>query len=262
MQHVIRPENSWVMRFHPRSAADLRLFCFPYAGGSATLFQRWAQPGVLPQEVEVCAIELPGRGVRQQEQVSTQFSDLVTVLAEMLLPSLQEGHAFALFGHSLGALVSFEVARHLQERFGLVPVQLFVSGCSAPQLGDACPEIVDIPALVTYLRQLGARPNEQMLVRRWPLIQADFALRASYRYSAGGPPLACPITVFGGIQDDSVSRDALAAWREQTLETCTLHLLPGNHYFLHHAQGQLLRYLQSALRRVLRETPPERRSYS
>jgi medium-chain acyl-[acyl-carrier-protein] hydrolase len=261
MQHVIHPEHSRVMRFHPRSAARLRLFCFPYAGGSAALFQRWAQPGVLPQEVEVCAVELPGRGERRQERLWTQFSDLVTVLTEMLLPSLQDGRSFALFGHSLGALVSFEVARHLQECCGLVPVELFVSGCSAPQLGDTCPEIADVPALVTYLRQLGAMPNVQMLARRWPLFQADFALRASYRYTAGGPPLACPITVFGGIQDDSVSLDALSAWREQTLETCTVHLLPGNHFFLHHAQGQLLRHLQSALLRVLREIPSERRSY-
>jgi len=164
-----------------------------------------------------------------------------------------------LFGHSLGALVSFEVARHLQHHFGLVPGHLFVSGCGAPQLRESCPEIADVPALLAYLRQLGAPLNEQMLKRRWPLFQADFALRASYRYHPGGLPLVCPITVFGGLQDDTVSREALAAWREQTLQDCTLHLLPGNHFFLHHAQGQLLQHLQRALLQALSQTRVERR---
>ncbi len=260
MQHVVQPEHPWLVRFHAGPAGSLRLYCFPYAGGSASMFQRWAQPGVLPQAVEVCAVELPGRGARQQESPLTRFSDLVITLTDALLLSLQEGQAFALFGHSLGALVSFEVARHLQDRFGLIPRHLFVSGCGAPQRGDACPEIADVPGLIAYLRGLGATPNEQMLARRWPLFQADFALRASYHYIVGRPPLACPITVFGGIQDDSVSRDALAAWREQTLGQCSVYLLPGNHFFLHREQGQLLRHVQSALLQAFPETPPERSS--
>ena len=124
--------------------ARMRLFCFPYAGGGASIFHRW--PGKLPTMVEVCAVLLPGRGNRLTEPPFIQLSPLVQTLTEALLPHLTT--PFAFFGHSMGALIGFELARQLRRQQGPSPVHLFVSGREAPQLPspDADPRPARAPA--------------------------------------------------------------------------------------------------------------------
>lgn len=122
--------DSWIACRKPRLQARLRLFCFPYAGGGALIFRTWADG--LPAEVEVCPVQLPGRGTRLMEPLFTQLLPLIQALSQALLPLLDK--PFAFFGHSLGALVSFELARQLRRQYGVQPVRLFVSAGRAPQL--------------------------------------------------------------------------------------------------------------------------------
>lgn len=107
--------NSWVTYLRPKPQAKLRLFCFHYAGGGALSFRSWSDS--LPPAVEVCAIELPGRGSRLLEPPFTQLELLIQELTRILLPWLDK--PFAFFGHSMGALVSFELARILRKEYGL-----------------------------------------------------------------------------------------------------------------------------------------------
>lgn len=240
--------EEWIIRFRPVTTPRLRLFCFPYAGGSAALFRAWANPGVLPDGVEICALELPGHGVRREERLLTRFSDVVDATVETLYPFTRE-IPFALFGHSLGALLCFEVARMLQESYDLHAHHLFVSACRAPHLPDELPSIKTVSQLMNYLRTLGSQPDESMIARRWPLFQADFTLRKSYHYT-DRTLLTCPITAFGGEQDSEVSIADMDAWRGHTQSHYWQYLFPGNHFFLHTAQEQVLQQIAHDLPHV------------
>jgi medium-chain acyl-[acyl-carrier-protein] hydrolase len=240
---AIAQETPWVVQHRPNPEARLRLFCFPYAGGNSTLYREWTV--ACSADVEIGAVELPGRGTRQEEPPLTQFTEVVEAMTEAFLPLTEKD--LALFGHSLGALIAFEVARSLQRRCGRPPVHLIVSGCRAPHLPDDSPDICDVEAMLTYIRALGGNPNEEMITRRWPLLQADFALRASYRYRVEEGPLSCPITAFWGERDSAASEADTSQWSVQTRHTFVQYAFPGNHFFVHQAQGLLLQRVNQCL---------------
>jgi medium-chain acyl-[acyl-carrier-protein] hydrolase len=242
--------SPWLLCSRPKLEPTLRLLCFPYAGGGANIFRQWQND--LPPTVEVCAVQLPGREKRLPEPSFTDLSRLVQVAAEALLPYLDK--PFALFGHSMGAAISFELARHLRHEAHLRPVHLFVSGRGAPQLPATDAPIYNLPEaeFLNELRRLQGTPEEvlehpELMELMLPILRADFELVQTYHYSAG-LPLDCPITAFGGLQDEEVSRADLEAWREQTATDFSLHMLPGDHFFLHTAQSLLLRTLAQELR--------------
>ncbi len=236
-------ETRWVVRHRPNPEARLRLLCFPYAGGNSTLYREWTV--ACSADVEIGAVELPGRGTRQGEPPLTQFAELVEAVTQAFLPLTDKD--LALFGHSLGALIAFEVARCLQRRCGRPPVHLIVSGCCAPHLPDDTPDICDVESLLTYIRALGGNPNEEMIRRRWPLFQADFALRASYRYRAEEGPLRCPITAFWGERDSAAGEAETSQWSVQTRQTFVQYAVPGNHFFVHQTQGLLFQRVNQCL---------------
>src|SRR5271165_1107618 len=122
--------GSWISGCKPSPLARLRLFCLPYAGGSALIFRAWSN--ALAADIEVCPIQLPGRSTRLKERPFTEMSSLIQVLAQALSSLLDR--PFAIFGHSLGALVGFELARQFRRQYGVNPVRLFVSAGRAPQV--------------------------------------------------------------------------------------------------------------------------------
>jgi medium-chain acyl-[acyl-carrier-protein] hydrolase len=227
----------------------VRLFCFPYAGGGAGIYRGWG--GILPRQVEVCAAQLPGRGTRMSEPAVTDLGALVGALADALENKLDR--PIALFGHSMGALICFELARHLRERGGPQPVCLFVSGRRAPQLPSTQRVIHDLPEpeFIEELRRLQGTPPEvlehpELMQLLSPLLRADFSLSETYAH-APGPPLDCPISAFGGLQDEEVGREELEGWKEQTTGRFKLRMMPGNHFFLNDGQQPLLRSIAEDL---------------
>lgn len=249
-----KTSKSWVICPKPNAQAKLRLFCFHYAGGGAWCFRTWLDH--LPSSVEVCSIELPGRGFRLAEAAFTRLDPLVGAITDALLPHLDK--PFACFGHSMGGLVSFELTRLLR-RDGLSPVHLFVSGHRAPQLPDLDPPIHNLPEseFLDQMCDLEGTPqavleNTELMRLLLPTIRADFTVVETYAYAAE-PPLDCPITAFGGWQDRKVSYDQLNAWQQQTNAAFSLRMLPGNHFFLHSAQSLLLEFLSQDLHQLVRE---------
>ena len=249
MKTNISSYNSWVICPKPNPLAVLRLFCFPYAGGSSFIFRTWSDS--LPQSVEVCAIELPGRGKQMKLPPFNKIEPLVDEIASVIHPYLDK--PFAFFGHSMGGLVSFQLARLLRKKYGIYPVNLFISGRRAPQIPDADPPIHKLPepAFIEELRHLNGTPREvlenaELMQLFLPILRADFAVLETYIYTSE-PPLECPITVFGGLQDLEVSCDKLEAWQEQTKADFNLHMFPGDHFFLHSAQSLLLENLAQYL---------------
>jgi medium-chain acyl-[acyl-carrier-protein] hydrolase len=244
----------WLAYHKPVPQARLRLFCLPFAGGNALTFRHW-QSGLHPG-IEVCPIQLPGRGGRLREPASTSLPATARALAEALRPYADKPCAF--FGHSMGALTAFELARQLRRAGGPEPLHLFVSGSRAPQLPRTDPLTYDLPEpeFVAELRRLNGTPHEvlehpELMTLMLPLLRADFEAVQTYSYTPE-PPLACPLTAFGGLQDRDVQREQLEAWREQTTGAFSVRMFPGDHFFLNSAEPLLLTVIAQELARHLR----------
>lgn len=226
---------SWLAFPRRSPQASLRLFCFPYAGGNSLIFRSWAD--FLAPYVEVCAVQLPGRGARMNEPPFAQLPALVDAAARALLPHMDQ--PFAFFGHSMGAMIGFELARHLRDENKPQPRHLFVSGRRAPQVIDTSPSTYNLPEpeFIEELHRLNGTPkqvleHEELMRLILPILRTDFAICQTYDYLPA-PPLDCPISVYGGLRDQGVPRELLEGWRAQTNATFILRMLPGDHFFIH-----------------------------
>jgi medium-chain acyl-[acyl-carrier-protein] hydrolase len=226
--------DRWLLRPLCPGEARLRLFCLPYAGGGASAFRVWTQ-AIAPQ-IEVCPIQLPGRENRLLEAPFTDVGALVDALATALEPAIDR--PFALFGHSLGALIGFELIRHFRRRGWPGPVCFFASACRAPQLPRPGEPIHALPegAFLDALRRLKGTPERLLQDRELmqlvlPALRADFALVETYAY-APGARLDCPVAAFGGEADTTVGLADVAGWADQAGRDFSLRMLPGGHFFL------------------------------
>jgi medium-chain acyl-[acyl-carrier-protein] hydrolase len=244
----IAATDRWLAYFRPNPKAEVRLFCFPYAGGGASLYRGWQ--GALPDWVEVCPVQLPARETRFKEPAFTRLAPLVEAVAQSLRPYLDR--PFAFFGHSMGALLAFELSRRLQRNHGRGPIGFVVSGCGAPQTRTQS-ALHALPPVQfrEELRRLNGTPapildNDELMDLLLPTLRADFSLCETYAY-ADGPSLTCPITALGGLGDDAVSRQDLDAWREHTTGAFRVRMLPGDHFFLNEHRSLLLHALTQDL---------------
>ncbi|HEX8092144.1 MAG TPA: thioesterase domain-containing protein, partial [Blastocatellia bacterium] len=175
--------NKWVSFPKPRPKARLRLFCFPYAGGNTQIFRSWVN--ALPESVEACPIQLTGRAPRLMEKPFTRLLPLAHAIAEGMLPYCDK--PFAMFGHSMGAMLSFEVARYLRSHSGAEPAQLFVAGRRAPHIPDTEPRTYNLPEpeFIEELRRINGTPqavldNEELMQLFLPVLRADFEVCQTY----------------------------------------------------------------------------------
>lgn len=229
----------------------MHLICLPYAGGSASQFRNW--PEMLPPGVTVLPVQLPGRGVRLSEAPFTHVAEVV----DEVFRSIQQlkGRPFALFGHSMGALISFEVARFLRRHGHVSPSHIFVSGRRAPQRPSRRSPLHALPEreFIEGMKQYNGTPSAVLRDKEFmhiilPMLRADFSVCETYGY-IDEPPLSIPITVFGGTRDMETTLDELAAWRDQTTRDFTLHILPGDHFFPKSAESLLLPLVARQLNR-------------
>jgi medium-chain acyl-[acyl-carrier-protein] hydrolase len=237
-----KSSKKWFLFPRPNPAAALRLFCFHYAGGSAQVFQDW--PARLPPSVEMGAIQLPGRGPRLGEPHIRRLTPLSHIAAQELLPYLDK--PFVFFGHSLGALLCFETARSLRRENRRQPAHLFVSATEAPHRRSLEEPLSGLPKseLVNKLREFNGTPveilqNDELLDLMLPTIRADFELCETYEYHPE-PPLECPITIYGGLEDRKVESERLAAWSEMTVGESMTRMFPGGHFYLNSSRSVFL----------------------
>ncbi|GIH79621.1 thioesterase II family protein [Planobispora longispora] len=225
---------TWLRCPRPRPRAATRLVCFAHAGGSATAYREW--PALLPESVELHGVQLPGRADRFGEPFPESFQSMAAEIAAETVPLLDR--RFALFGHSMGALLAYEVTRLLEER-GLGPVRLFVSGCRAPheiRRDDRRLSEHDDDRLVSELTRLGGTDAEilthpAMRELILPYVRGDFRLIENHR-SRPGPPLRTPISVLIGDADPVVTAAQGKAWEACTVSDFSLAVFPGNHFYL------------------------------
>ena len=247
------PER-WITRPRPQPRARLRLFCLAHAGGGASAFRGWAD--ALPADVEVCPVQLPGRENRIGEPAFDRLEPLVEALADVIDGFLDR--PFALFGHSNGALIGFELARTLRARGRTEPVHLFASGRRAPDLPADRAPIHALPQaeFLAELQELGGLPpalleHRELLEMIVPTLRADVAIHETYGF-AEQAPLAVSITGYGGVADPKVSRAQLEAWARHTAGPFTLRMFPGGHFYLQEDRDATLRILTGDLLALLR----------
>lgn len=248
--------NQWIKRYCPRRYPKIRLFCLPPAGGGASTFRRWGY--LLPNEIEVCAVQLPGRESRLTESPLRHFDDLLQAIKQSLTPYLE--YPFALFGHSMGALLAFSLACEFQQDLGLHPTYLFVSAHEAPQLlltqSAKEEEIDDITLAKEFCALAGISEeiirSEDLIDLLIATIRADFSICKSFKYIPV-ELLTCPIAALGGLED-SIPREAMEAWSKQTSGKFKLHMFPGAHHYIRQCEEPLLQIIARDLLEELTST--------
>lgn len=226
-----------------------RLFCLPNAGAGAASFAPWRR--LADTALVVCPVQPPGRAERFREAPHTSVDALVDDLADALAD--QFTGAYALYGHSVGALVVFELVRRLRQRGRPLPVHLFVSGRAAPHLPDTRKALRDLPRdeLIAEVAQMGGTPPEILRERSLmesllPLLRADFAVNETYGYRPE-PPLELPLTVFGGQRDPRAEESELLAWKVHTSGPFEIQMFPGGHFFVHDHASVLIQEMARPL---------------
>ena len=246
------PAGSWFCRYGSTLDARVRLFCFPFAGGGPAVYRTWAE---LCSGIDVAAIQLPGREARVREAPFSEWSPLLAALRGEFLG--QVDRPYALFGHSLGAILAFELCHALMREGAALPRCLFVSGRRAPHVGypyATTERLSDAEFLLALHHRYKAVPsavlNDPELQRFFlPLLRADIGLVESYRCEHASP-LPLPIVAFAGDDDDEARPEQMEAWRRHTSSEFELHVLPGGHFFINAEQAVMTRTICEKLARL------------
>ncbi|WFE40018.1 thioesterase domain-containing protein [Micromonospora sp. WMMD998] len=238
---------NWFVSAGSRPEAPVRLFCLPYAGAGASAFRHW--PAAVGPGVEVLPVQLPGRENRIMEDPRFTVAEVADAIAS------RADRPYAIYGHSMGGRLGFEVVRELRRTGRPLPLRLYVGGARAPHV--AGPGLfdglshADDDELLRRLRDGGGLSAElldhpELVDLLLPLLRADFGRVDDYRY-VPGEPLPVPIVAFAGDRDRAVTREQNAAWVEHTAAGFTLHELPGGHFFLHDRLAELAALIRADL---------------
>lgn len=247
----MKPENPWIARHRPGTGIRLRLFCLPYAGGGTVAYRDWSRE--LPNSVEVLAVCLPGREARIEEPPLRDARKLAEAMRDGLRDYLDL--PFALFGHSMGALLAFELARLLRRDPGTEPVQLVVSGHRGPHLPYPVAPIRDLgpERFVEELRRYDGTPPEalesaELMELLLPALRADFSVCETYEHIEDDP-LDCPIAAYGGLRDPDVARADLEAWARHTRAEVVVRMFQGGHFYHQSSRALFFQMLSRDLQR-------------
>ncbi len=247
-----------IFRPSPNPDARLNLVCLPSAGSGPSMYRAWGKR--LPDDVDVIGVHLPGREALIAEPLQDSIESLAATVQPVIEPFLDR--PFALFGHSMGAWIAFELTRTLVREGKPLPVHFFASGRRAPQIRDPRTAVhtLDDDELVQKVMSLfGGIPaavlaEPELMELLLPVLRADLKAVETYHYEPG-PMLPCPVTAFGGQADSQVSLLELEGWGEQTQQAFETLLFPGAHFYLNETSGEeLCRAIGQRLRYVMAQT--------
>jgi len=242
--------DQWIRRFHPSDEAATQLLCLSHAGGSASYF--FGVSKALSPEIDVLAVQYPGRQDRHREPCLRSIQDLADGLVAAIEPLT--GKPITLFGHSLGATLGFEVALRLEQQ-GVVPAALFASGRPAPSRSrhERTHELDDT-RLIAAVKALGGTESvlledPDVLQMVLPAIRGDYVAAETYTYQPG-PRLSCPVHVLVSDADPKVTLEEAQAWREHTGGDFSLDVFPGGHFYLNEQVPEILSRIRRHVRAI------------
>jgi len=249
--------EKWIIVRKPRPNAKMRLFCLPYMAGGASSFLGWAD--LLPDTVEVCAIQYPGREERTDEEPFNEVNELVKEMAKVMLPLLDK--PFAFYGHSIGAGIGYKLAHYLQKEHNKKPEMFFAAGWIAPHLRSPFKIIEKLTEdeimsdagweqLIQHMRNLeiseNILQNKKLMNEMMPSIRADILIGKRYQY-VEKEPLHCPITAFAGEKDSVFTLEQVRGWKEHTDKGFDFIVISGGHLFLREDKETLLKNISEKL---------------
>ncbi len=258
-QHNIdasRVSNPWFMVPSPRPQASLRLFCFAYAGGNANIFRSWADQ--LDEQIELIAIQLPGRGARFNEPL---LDSMESILEQLRLVFKDQYHRpYAFFGHSMGASIAFELSRIIQQRAKtdsdvLLPSRLIVSGRKGPSFVEEQERepIHNLPKeeFINRLKNLNGTPqelleHEDLMALMEPILRSDFKVIETWQHQEG-ELLKIPMSVYSGDEDEYLCPESLKAWQKETDQKCEFVSFSGDHFYLQSQEQNLVNQINKSL---------------
>lgn len=248
-------QNNWFKFFEQKNKIDMRLFCFHYGGGSASIFKRWSKD--LINEVELVAIQLPGREERFDEPL---LDNIDVVINDLFLNFSFYDKPFIFFGHSIGALIAFELARILRAKIQLQPQHLIASSAKAPQVPLKKTPIhkLDDIQFIEELRKYNGVPeyilqDNEIMSLFMPIMRADFRISETYIYH-DQKPLDFPITALGGIGDNTFDLKDLAEWQKQTTNSFKQSILNGDHFFINASYDETIKIINHILLKEIRNS--------
>lgn len=249
--------NKWFVRKNTNAETKIRLFCLPYMAGGATSFTPWNE--ALPAEIELLAVQYPGREDRADEKAFDRIEALVAKTAEMMLPLLDK--PFALYGHSIGTAVAYALAHHLIEKYHKTPVCLFAGGWIAPKLKSPFTIIEDVTEqqieddagrdmIMAHLKNLGipdtVLANRSLIDEMMPGIKADMLMGKRMQLDKM-KPVACPLVAIAGKDDHVFTPEQVKAWEQHTTASFVFEMVSGGHLFMRESRDELI----AIIRRVL-----------
>ncbi|AIQ49405.1 hypothetical protein R70723_28635 [Paenibacillus sp. FSL R7-0273] len=229
----------------------MKLFCLPYAGGSASVYSQWSSK--LSGIAEVIPVELAGRGRRMPEPPYLSLEEAVEDITSIIMQQLS-GDPYAVFGHSLGAILAYETIYQLKSRGVKEPDAAFFSGRSAPHVRAKDDRIVHLLAdeeFISHLMELGGTPpqffeNTELMNLFLPIIRSDFRLSETYIFKEKSSKLGCDVNIFYGNQDDTLS-GAIGEWDQVTEKDCKYAEFDGDHFFIHSQSQSVIKALIKGL---------------
>lgn len=247
---MIEKQNTsrWVRRYHASDESPIQLVCLPHAGGSASFYFPMSQS--LAPAVDVLSVQYPGRQDRRDEPGITDIGAYADALTSQLLPWLDRPLAF--FGHSMGAVLAFEVTRRLERDHGTAPVRIFASGRRSPSsFRHETVHLRNDDGIVAEMRELSGTDakilgNEEILRMVLPAIRSDYTAIENYR-AAADDIVRAPVTVLTGDADPKTSREEADAWEGHTAGGFDMHRFPGGHFFLANHQEQIMKIVSEEL---------------
>ena len=238
----------------PSAQARARLFCMPYAGSGASCYHAWSR-AFAGDGIEVRSVQLPGRESRLRELPFTAMAPLVSALTDHV--ALLTDRPFGFFGHSMGALVAFEVARELQHRGVKGPDFLCASGAGAPQIPREDEPLHMLPD-DEFVRQVSEKyqgippqvlQHTELLELILPALRADLSVIENYQF-VEGDRLRCAISVFSGADDEHVTPEKIAPWEHLTSSHYACRIFPGDHFFLNDNRDELIRAVRGEFQQM------------
>ncbi|ONK11286.1 alpha/beta fold hydrolase [Streptomyces sp. MP131-18] len=248
MTSVSSTQETWLRRFQQATPGALTLVCLPHAGGSAPYFLPLAR--ALAPAVDVVSVQYPGRQDRRREPAPESLDTLADQLFDVL--DAKPGTPLVLFGHSMGAILAYEVARRMEREADDVPLGVIVSGRRSPSRHrDESVHRRDDAGIIAEMQELsgtdpGIFADEELMQLVLPTLRADYRAVETYRHRPG-TPLRAPVSVLTGASDPRVTEEEARAWEEVTTGAFSLRIFPGGHFYLNTRQQEVTAAIKESI---------------